>query len=444
MKVTIDWMYRNYKKYNDEIFEGKLPNIGFALSMSYQHSGYASYIKDEKRGTVRPVKILLSNYFNSTEEEAINTLLHEMIHIEDYTLNPEHFFDKNYDAHFSSFFQSEKKRINAIGFSITEYVTQEESKRAYDLETQRIEAEKKRIEAEKKSMENNGVYYVIGILKLDPKKEGDKTFYIAVWTEEKYMEKVYYGFINYAYDFRYTRIGDRVDWYKCYDSKILDFKECKGKITKNNELTFTYNPQAIIDNLKLQKFDSWSLINRKIFNNDKLFFVHNLEMILNDWKDKFLKSFNHNWSFIDSGGYLISNLSNNMTDFFNKRNKKDYTLWIGYDKYKFANNGEDFSLYLPYDNETLKLLYYLNNLRENGQLDETMLNNILNKCQELIRNQIMTILNGDNMMNESRINRIISESISNYIKNDIGNEETDDSIVSKKEISDGVYMITQW
>ena len=441
MRVDYNWISENYYKYNESVFGGRLPRIDFGISMASGHGGWAKYQKDENTRTITPLKILISNYFDFTEEEAINVLLHEMIHIEDYEFHPEHFFMRGYDSHFSDFFQSEKKRINAMGFNITEYVIPEASVRGFELELTRKEEERKRIEAEKKKMGQSGESHIVGILKLNDKK-GGKPVYLAVWTDEKYMEKVYYGFIEWANDYT-SIVADKVDWYKCSSPDILDTPQCKGKITKNNELTFTYHPEVGIKNFGLVLFDSWSVVNRKVFDDDRKYFYRAIPSLLYNWKNKFIESFRRGYSFVDTANNFITEHIFRATDYFNKRNKKEYNIWLGYyDGFSFKNNRYEFNLYLPYNDETLSLLSYINNLRKENRLDEATLESVLNKCQELIRNQIMEILNEGNNMNESRINRIVSESISKYVEQNVDNE--DKSIVSEKEVDDGVTIVTQW
>lgn len=133
MLVTASWISKNYKKFNDLYFGGALPNISFKISRSKNTWGYASYKYDFKNNTVIPLSITLSNYYDSPEDVKIQTLLHEMIHIEDYFWHPEHFIRngkkvrKNYyDAHGIWFCQEAARITKESGYKIANHVTHEE------------------------------------------------------------------------------------------------------------------------------------------------------------------------------------------------------------------------------------------------------------------------------------------------------------------------------
>ena len=130
MIVTKSWIENNYKKYNNLYFGGILPNIEFKISRSKKTWGYAAYNYNLFTNKVIPFSITISNYFDSPEEVKLTTLLHEMIHIYDYTVNPTHFVNNGrkvkYDAH-GHWFKNEAARIYKLsGFDIQKYVTKEE------------------------------------------------------------------------------------------------------------------------------------------------------------------------------------------------------------------------------------------------------------------------------------------------------------------------------
>ena len=130
MIVTKSWIENNYKKYNNLYFGGILPNIEFKISRSKKTWGYAAYNYNLFTNKVIPFSITISNYFDSPEEVKLTTLLHEMIHIYDYTINPTHFVNNGrkvkYDAH-GHWFKNEAARIYKLsGFDIQKYVTKEE------------------------------------------------------------------------------------------------------------------------------------------------------------------------------------------------------------------------------------------------------------------------------------------------------------------------------
>ena len=130
MLVTISWIESNYNKYNKLYFGGILPSIKFKISRSKKTWGYASYTYNRIRNVVTPEAITISNYFDSPEDVKLTTLLHEMIHIYDYTINPHHFVANGrkvrYDAH-GYWFREEANRIKKLsGLDIQKYVTVEE------------------------------------------------------------------------------------------------------------------------------------------------------------------------------------------------------------------------------------------------------------------------------------------------------------------------------
>ena len=89
MLVTRNWIEKNYNKFNQELWNGMLPNINFVVSRASKTWGCAYYKFDWKNDTIIPEKIAISNYYDSPENVKIQTLLHEMIHIADYTFHPE-------------------------------------------------------------------------------------------------------------------------------------------------------------------------------------------------------------------------------------------------------------------------------------------------------------------------------------------------------------------
>ena len=132
MLVTVAWIEKNYNKFNKLYWNGKLPSIEFKVSRSRNTWGFASYRYDYLNDTVHPIRLTLSNYYDSPENVKLNTLLHEMIHIADYTFHPEHFIRNgrrvsghHYDAH-GYWFKAEAKRIEKFGWVITKHVTKEE------------------------------------------------------------------------------------------------------------------------------------------------------------------------------------------------------------------------------------------------------------------------------------------------------------------------------
>lgn len=134
MLVTKQWVEENYNKFNNELFGGLLPHIEFKVNRSKNFWGFAQFKYDYKNNTIIPLCITISNYYDSPEKVKLNTLIHEMIHIADYTFHPEHYIrygkrisGHQYDAH-GYWFKAEAKRIEKLGWKITEHITKEEQK----------------------------------------------------------------------------------------------------------------------------------------------------------------------------------------------------------------------------------------------------------------------------------------------------------------------------
>lgn len=82
MIVTTEWMHRNFRRFNTEYFGGKMPVPAFALSGARTQLGTMSCRKAYRRGVlhVYDFKITMTTYYDMTDKEAEDVLLHEMIH----------------------------------------------------------------------------------------------------------------------------------------------------------------------------------------------------------------------------------------------------------------------------------------------------------------------------------------------------------------------------
>ena len=137
MLVTRQWMREKYEYYNNLLWNGELPSISFIINNSRKTWGYATYRFDLWNDTVYATSITMSNKFDSPEKVKLATLIHEMIHIADYTFNPHHFVrngrkvsGRSYDAHGYIYFIPQMNRINKMlaneGIVISTHVTEEE------------------------------------------------------------------------------------------------------------------------------------------------------------------------------------------------------------------------------------------------------------------------------------------------------------------------------
>lgn len=146
MKIVVDiaWMKAKYKEFNEKYFGGELPDIAFeTTTRASRWVGLATYTYNLGSGMVKAKKITMSNLYKSEEIVKEQTMLHEMIHIKDYSQHPEHFIKKDYswggyaykkvskreyDPH-GSWFMSEAKRISDLSngyYTVSQMFTAEE------------------------------------------------------------------------------------------------------------------------------------------------------------------------------------------------------------------------------------------------------------------------------------------------------------------------------
>ena len=129
MIVTTGWMAENYANFNRLVFGGNLPNIKFVINNRLSKAwAKAMYIINTDYGILKPTSIEMVSKRDCPEQVLKNILIHEMIHIYDYSSYPEHFIKKTrfgdyvevrgYDAH-GEWFQGECNRINSMNLGVT-------------------------------------------------------------------------------------------------------------------------------------------------------------------------------------------------------------------------------------------------------------------------------------------------------------------------------------
>lgn len=187
MLVTIPWMREKYDYYNDLLWGGELPTIDFKINNSTKTWGYATYRYDLYNNRVYAISITMSNKFDSPEKVKLATLIHEMIHIADYTFNPGNFVRnhkkvsaRSYDAHGYLYFLPEMRRVNQMlaseGIVVSPKVTESEKQQS-ELNDRDKELLKRKIE--------NGVHVLVSKLS-KPKYPYEYT--MAVVQSSKYNE----------------------------------------------------------------------------------------------------------------------------------------------------------------------------------------------------------------------------------------------------------------
>lgn len=224
MLVTLDWIHYHYYKFNREYFGDLLPSIEFKISRSKQTWGYAEFRYDYPNNTIIPLSITMSNYFDSPEEVKLNTLLHEMIHIADYTFNPHHFVMNHkkvnghrYDAH-GWWFKQECNRLKEYGWEIEKYVS-EESKSISSLSERSI-----------RCLNNKKSVCLVCVIKSENKAFAMKTDIHKINDIKKSIKRIPFwqwkGFLNGS--------DITVTFYQTNNERLASKRSCCTKLTGKN------------------------------------------------------------------------------------------------------------------------------------------------------------------------------------------------------------------
>lgn len=88
MVITKKWLVEHYNKYNEEIFHGQLPSLqrsenqtcDFDLAINNTRNTLGLFCMEKKPSQDLKLTIKVSNYFDRSESDYIDTLVHEMIH----------------------------------------------------------------------------------------------------------------------------------------------------------------------------------------------------------------------------------------------------------------------------------------------------------------------------------------------------------------------------
>lgn len=87
MQIDILWLRKNFEAYNQKYFDGVLPTPTFHIGRSKTRLGYLAYKRGlTMTGRIKWVKenaftLGMSNYYDMSEYDFRNVLLHEMIHL---------------------------------------------------------------------------------------------------------------------------------------------------------------------------------------------------------------------------------------------------------------------------------------------------------------------------------------------------------------------------
>ena len=83
MIVTVEWMEKWFRFFDDEYFGGKLPTPELGVTRAKTRLGQMAYKRATRWGRTKlyDFKISMSTYYDMTEKQAKSELLHEMIHL---------------------------------------------------------------------------------------------------------------------------------------------------------------------------------------------------------------------------------------------------------------------------------------------------------------------------------------------------------------------------
>lgn len=178
MKLTIDFLKVNHKKYNELYFNNSLTMPNFLIKKTCKKTlGY--YMKSKNI-------IMISTFYERTERDIIRTLIHEMIHqfIDEQNI-------KDTSTH-GYVFKGIANRINVDGWNITV-----KEKLPQDIQTSK-----------------KHLYHIIRF------KEDNGKYFIFVTASNCY-DYFYYGLKQ-----RYSN----VERYKSHNPIFVNFKQCRSRI----------------------------------------------------------------------------------------------------------------------------------------------------------------------------------------------------------------------
>lgn len=236
MLVTISWIKEHYDKFNKLYFGDTLPTVKFKINRTKNSFGFAGFQYDFLNDTIIPDILIMSNYYDSPEYVKIQTLLHEMIHIEDYFWHPEHFIRNHkrvsarvYDAH-GTWFLDECKRISKeSGYNIGPVVTWSEIKASRPSNyTKKLVAQKVNNALICAVYGTKGVWYFkTDINKVDYLKKKIPTTYNWTLTIGEYKKIKFYTFDNPKFAKRRSCCTRIVGWklsHSEFIKKMIEFK----------------------------------------------------------------------------------------------------------------------------------------------------------------------------------------------------------------------------
>lgn len=133
MQIDIIWLRCNFRQFNKQYFDGRLPEPRFFIGRSRTQLGSLSYKRGlmwgrklfGKGNTADAFTLTISNFYDQTEYQFRNVLLHEMIHLCIAASGV-----KDTSPH-GTVFHSLMHRLNCMGWNIQVMTKMEGTKKAH-------------------------------------------------------------------------------------------------------------------------------------------------------------------------------------------------------------------------------------------------------------------------------------------------------------------------
>lgn len=184
MELTVAYLQRKFDQYNKEFFNGELPYIQIKIGWSKKLFGLYCYTYSRMTGKMIENHIMISKYYNQSEKQYNETLIHEMIH---YYIKHKHIKDTN--SHGVEF----KKIMNRINSTSDFNITIKGS--TFGLNSE---------------IENDKVYRIMKF---------------------EYNGNIYYAKVSNKFNkYSYSSIIKNISFYKTSDNYFSDWKLSRSRV----------------------------------------------------------------------------------------------------------------------------------------------------------------------------------------------------------------------
>lgn len=259
-KITKDYVIQRFKEFNERYFDNVLPITTIQEFKVFPYKNTLGSVVSLLYDSYSEIKSFrVSNYFNRSEKVYCDTILHEMIHVYQYTVLYPYQYNSNYDVHGKTFVKK-MNEINSFGWNISVIESDEEY----------LTRGEKNVQVVKREEDNNDVnrYYLFVYVPqdtelIDSKYKGKVGFNIIDKMEAKALmnvlsltlcQKSYFHpskreiFIFEMKDNEFTKLLQRNDFLLPRRRIILkNLKNSKKRVDYIYDRTFSYNYNALLD-----------------------------------------------------------------------------------------------------------------------------------------------------------------------------------------------------